>query len=128
MVVKDVFGKIVNIDIPADVFPTKEEIEAVEAVLPNCQHGWYKSVTDDVDLHYRYWKPTSGTTNDKPKGIVIYTHGVNSHSGHAARPGGRPIDVVRFFVLFHRSMLISLDEFLQKRVLRPLHFWGLVMR
>jgi hypothetical protein len=40
MVVKEIFGKMVNIDIPEDVFPTKEEIEAIDALLPGCQHGW----------------------------------------------------------------------------------------
>ncbi|KAG7349798.1 serine aminopeptidase, S33 [Nitzschia inconspicua] len=94
MVVQEVFGKIVNIDIPADVFPTKKEIEEIEAVAPNCQHGWYQSVNkhdngEPVDLHYRYWLPEG----NKPKGILIFTHGIHSHSGHGSRIDGRPLDI-----------------------------------
>jgi hypothetical protein len=115
MVVKDVVGKMVDIDIPLDVFPTKDELEAVEAIVPGCQHGWYKSVSDAADLHYRYWTSSSppppppssssndattststSTTSDKAKGIVIFTHGIHSHSGHAARLGGRALDMVRW--------------------------------
>lgn len=95
MVVKEVYGKIVKIDIPADVFPTPKEIVELDAVLPDCQHGWYKSVTNDVDLHYRYWAPTTADP-ERPAGVVIYTHGVHSHSGHAARQGGRALDVVGY--------------------------------
>jgi hypothetical protein len=93
MVIKEVYGKFVDIDIPADVFPTQQEIEAVDALLPNCQHGWYKSVTDDADLHYRYWAPTT-TNPEKPRGVIIYTHGIHSHSGHGWRHEGRALDVV----------------------------------
>jgi hypothetical protein len=95
MVVKELYGKMVDIDIPADVFPTKEEIDAIDDVVKGCQHGWYKSVSktekgdDTVDLHFRYWLP-----DGKPKGILIYTHGIHSHSGHGSRIDGRPLDVV----------------------------------
>jgi hypothetical protein len=92
---QDIYGKVVDIDIPESVFPTPKEIEEFEAVAPGCQHGWYQSVSkndkgEPIDLHYRYWMPKSG----KPKGIVIYTHGIHSHSGHGSRIDGRPLDVV----------------------------------
>jgi hypothetical protein len=95
MVVKEIYGKFVDIDIPADVFPTTQEIAAIDELLPGCHHGWYKSVTlheinkEPIDLHYRYWLPEGS-----PKGILIYTHGIHSHSGHASRLNGRPLDVV----------------------------------
>ena len=95
MVVKEIYGKMVDLDIPADVFPTSEEIKAIDELLPGCQHGWYKSVTlnkinkEPIDLHYRYWLPSG-----PPRGILIYTHGIHSHSGHGSRINGRPLDVV----------------------------------
>eukprot|EP00529_Nitzschia_sp_RCC80_P026115 CAMPEP_0113455574 /NCGR_PEP_ID=MMETSP0014_2-20120614/8445_1 /TAXON_ID=2857 /ORGANISM="Nitzschia sp." /LENGTH=345 /DNA_ID=CAMNT_0000347007 /DNA_START=287 /DNA_END=1324 /DNA_ORIENTATION=- /assembly_acc=CAM_ASM_000159 len=93
MTVKEVFGKIVNIDIPEDVFPTSEDIERVEKEVPNCHHGWYKSVTDQVDLHYRQWDAvaTSGKSST-PKGILIFTHGIHSHCGHGGHIGGMARD------------------------------------
>jgi hypothetical protein len=85
---------MVDIDIPANVFPTSQEMEKIESNLPNCHHGWYQSVSKNsggtpIDLHYRYWLPSG-----KPEGILIYTHGIHSHSGHASRIDGRPLDVV----------------------------------
>ncbi|KAL3896396.1 MAG: hypothetical protein SGARI_007184 [Bacillariaceae sp.] len=96
MTVKDLYGKMVDIDIPADVFPSQEEIADIDALSAGCQHGFYKSVSkndggdgEGVDLHYRYWLPKGG----KPKGIMIYTHGIHSHSGHGSRIDGRALDV-----------------------------------
>lgn len=96
--IQDIYGKVVDIDIPADVFPTPPELDELEAVAPNCIHGWYPSVTlsktatnTPIDLHYRKWLP-QGVGN--PKGILIYTHGIHSHSGHGSRIDGRPLDVV----------------------------------
>lgn len=94
MTVKDIHGKMVDIDIPSNVFPTMEDIAAIDAVVPNSNHGWYPSVSKHqngvpYDLHYRYWEPKG-----EPKGVLIYTHGVHSHSGHGSRIDGRPLDVV----------------------------------
>jgi hypothetical protein len=100
---RELFGKTVKVQIPADVFPTNEEIEAMDAVTgDNCQHGWYKSSSksfltgDDndndgpVNLHYRYWLPPG---NQPPKGVVIFYMGIMSQTGHASRIDGRPLDV-----------------------------------
>jgi hypothetical protein len=134
---RELFGrKDVNIEIPDDVFPSKEEINDIDKNTgKNCQHGWYKSCSssnknddddddDDIHLHYRYWFPppppppttststsnsnstsgdddkngneeeaTSTSTPPDIKGIVIYTHGVHSQSGHASRLDDRPLDI-----------------------------------
>mmetsp|Transcript_25356 Transcript_25356/g.44551 ORF Transcript_25356/g.44551 Transcript_25356/m.44551 type:complete len:359 (+) Transcript_25356:73-1149(+) len=101
MVVKELYGKIVNIDIPEDVFPTNEEIDGIDNLIPGCQHGFYKSVStkdncdEPVDLHYRYWLPS-----DIPRGIVIYNHGIHSHSAHASRIDGRALDLALFVDTF----------------------------
>ena len=100
---RELFGKTVKVQIPADVFPTNEQIEAMDAVTgDNCQHGWYESTSksllkdddDDNDglanLHYRYWLPPG---NKPPNGVVIFYMGINCQTGHASRIDGRPTDV-----------------------------------
>jgi len=100
---RELFGKTVKVQIPADVFPTNEQIEAMDAVTgDSCQHGWYESTSksllkdddDDNDglanLHYRYWLPPG---NKPPKGVVIFYMGINCQTGHASRIDGRPTDV-----------------------------------
>ena len=100
---RELFGKTVKVQIPADVFPTNEQIEAMDAVTgDNCQHGWYESTSktflkdddDDNDgpanLHYRYWLPPG---NKPPKGVVIFYMGINCQTGHASRINGRPTDI-----------------------------------
>ena len=113
MVNRELFGKDVNVEIPDDVFPSQEEIDYIDKNTGNnCQHGWYKSCTskdnnneeeedgngnesnarNDIQLHYRYWLPPD-TDKEDIKGIVIYTHGIHSQSGHASRLQNRPLDV-----------------------------------
>ena len=86
------FGERVNLDIPKDVFITEQELEEMENTLPGCEHGWFTSIYEDAKLHYRKWLPqptitttpdstTTTTTATKPKGIVIYMHGIQSHCG-----------------------------------------------
>mmetsp|Transcript_25407 Transcript_25407/g.53553 ORF Transcript_25407/g.53553 Transcript_25407/m.53553 type:complete len:387 (+) Transcript_25407:312-1472(+) len=98
---RELFGKTVRIEIPGDNFPTQEQIDGIDEITgKDCRHGWYESVskgnqnTDEAqnananaNLHYRYWLP------DDPKGIVIFTHGISSQSGHASRIDGRPLDM-----------------------------------
>lgn len=94
---RELWGKTVTVQIPADVFPTEEKIQELDDVAgPNCQHGWYESKFDQgtyggsgpASLHYRYWLPSGD-----PKGILIFYHGIHNHAGHAARIDGRPVDM-----------------------------------
>jgi alpha-beta hydrolase superfamily lysophospholipase len=83
---KTVFGKEVDIDIPNDLFPTTQQIEEHEACLVGCEHGWMESCHRDAkqpnsrfQLHYRQFLPPSGS----PKAIVVFLHGIQTHSGKA---------------------------------------------
>lgn len=69
------WGKQVEIDVPKNVFPTQAELKAMEETMPECQHGWFES-TNGMQLHYRKFLPKG-----KPKGVVVYQHGIQSHSG-----------------------------------------------
>jgi hypothetical protein len=109
---RELFGRTdVNIEIPDDVFPSKEEIDHIDKNTgKDCRHGWYKSCSKnddysnngndnesesnnaDIQLHYRYWLPPD-TENEDIKGIVVYTHGIHSQSGHASRLDDRPLDI-----------------------------------
>lgn len=71
------WGKEVEIDIPAKVFPTEAELQAMEDTMPGCQHGWFES-SNGAQLHYRNFLPTG-----IPKGVVVYQHGIQTHSGKA---------------------------------------------
>jgi len=92
---RELFGKTVTVQIPSDVFPTAEQIETMDAVTgAGCTHGWYESVSQEgdknVNLHYRRWLPSG----DQPlKGIVVFSMGILSETGHAARIDGRPLDM-----------------------------------
>lgn len=96
---RELFGRSVRIQIPSDSFPTPEEIRKIDETTGlNCKHGWYESVSDSssykhddegkAQIHYRYWLPSG-----PPKGILVFTHGILSQSGHACRLDGRPLDV-----------------------------------
>ncbi|CAB9498680.1 Monoglyceride lipase [Seminavis robusta] len=78
MVKHIVFGVERDIDIYADVFPTEEELEEMESRLPGCEHGWFDSVDNGLQLHYRKFLPAG-----PPKGIIIWMHGVQTHCGRA---------------------------------------------
>jgi len=76
----DVFGaKERSIDIPEDTFPKKTEIEQWERALPGCEHGWFESVHEGSQLHYRSFLPVGRKT----KGIVVFYHGISGQSGRA---------------------------------------------
>jgi len=48
--------------------------------MPGCEHGWFTSPSSRKQLHYRKFLPEQ---NKKPKAIVVYHHGIQSHSGAA---------------------------------------------
>lgn len=73
----ELWGKQVELDIPKETFPTNVEIQAMDSALPECQeHGWFES--NGAQLHYRKFMP-----RDKPKGVVVYQHGILAHTGNA---------------------------------------------
>ena len=107
-VTRELFGKKVQVQIPNEDFPSQQQIDYIdERTGENCQHRWYKSVSDSkarrakdedddgtVNLHYRYWlpPPSANGGDEELKGIVVFTHGISSQSGHSSRIDGRPLD------------------------------------
>ena len=76
---RTVFGVERRLDIPSDVMFDEERIQKVEAYFgSNCEHGWFDSCVDGAKLHYRKWMPKG-----KPKAILIYAHGIHTHSGNS---------------------------------------------
>jgi alpha-beta hydrolase superfamily lysophospholipase len=80
------FGVERKIEIPCStfpnmIFPTADEIDKMESLLPGCQHGWFPSAYDNsIQLHYRKWIPSSG----RPiKAVMVWMHGISCHSGVA---------------------------------------------
>lgn len=73
------WGKKVSLNIPAQVFPTDAEFKAMEDTMPGCQHGWFQSTTG-AQLHFRKFVPPD---NRKPQGVVVFQHGIQTHSGKA---------------------------------------------
>jgi len=81
------WGKEVEIDIPKEVFPTDIELKAMEETMPGCQHGWFES-TNGLQLHYRKFLPKG-----KPKGVVVFQHGIQTHSGKSFILEGRKLNM-----------------------------------
>jgi alpha-beta hydrolase superfamily lysophospholipase len=102
MVIHKVYGAEVDIEIPTEVFPTKEEIDAMEAATPGCQHGWFESTYENAKLHYRYWVPEN---EEKPKGVVIFMHGISTHTGKGLIINGRKL-----------ATTLMVDSFLEKGI------------
>ena len=80
--------------IDASVFPSAAEINELERRSPPCEHGWFDSCYQSAKLHYRKWIPTVGTGSaEAPKAIVIFMHGISTHSGKAVvLPDGRKLN------------------------------------
>jgi alpha-beta hydrolase superfamily lysophospholipase len=76
MVEKALWGRKVNLAVPTpETFPTDDEIDKMEALLPGCKHGWLES--NDVALHYRKFEPTK----KKSRAVVVFMHGISAQSG-----------------------------------------------
>jgi hypothetical protein len=77
--------------------------------LWSCDHGWFESSYQSAKLHYRKWLPapppttttapaTTKTTDTaapppSPRAVVIFMHGISTHSGKAfVRPLSPPDD------------------------------------
>ena len=89
---KCVFGVERAVDIPDHVFLSEEERCKMEQVMPPCEHGWFEaSYNSSHQLHYRKWLPTTG---EPPRAVVIFMHGIQTHSGKAdLLSTGRKINV-----------------------------------
>jgi hypothetical protein len=54
-----------------------------------CDHGWFESSYQSAKLHYRKWLPPATTTDTaqtaprSPRAVVIFMHGISTHSGKA---------------------------------------------
>jgi hypothetical protein len=87
MVLRNVFGSDVNVEIDSDFFPSDAEIEEMDQSMPGCQHGYFKSTShDNANLHYRYWLPEG-----EVKGVAVFFHGINSHTGRGLIMDGRKL-------------------------------------
>lgn len=86
-----IFGVDRAIDVPEDVFPSDQGIiDEIEKKSSDrtCIHGWFDSCYRGVKLHYRKWLPSM-----TPKAIVIFAHGIQSHSGNGhVLPDGRRLN------------------------------------
>ena len=78
---KRIFGEDRAVDIPDDVFPSEKALAELERGMEDCEHGWMESCFEGAQLHYRKWTPKSTTT--KPKGVVLWLHGIAAHSGRS---------------------------------------------
>jgi len=86
---RTVFGVDRAVDIPGDVFPSESELASMEKAMPPCEHGWFESCYKGAQLHYRKWLPDT-----KPKAVVIFMHGIQTHSGKSSvLKDGRKINV-----------------------------------
>jgi acylglycerol lipase len=88
MVKHIVFGVERDLDIPHQVFPNEQELTDMEAELPGCQHGWFESVHESAQLHYRKFLPEN---NKPPKAVVVFMHGIATHSGKGFTLNGRKL-------------------------------------
>lgn len=80
-----VFGESVEIDVPEIDFPSEEVIREMEAPLDinGGTHGWFESTNEEKErLHYRVFLPSTDPPA-APEAIVIFQHGLQSHSGMA---------------------------------------------
>jgi hypothetical protein len=91
MVKHQIFGVERDIDIPADVFPTENELKEMEDLFAGVksEHGWFDSCHGGAKLHYQKWLPAG-----KPKAIIIYMHGIqtNAGKGFQLKESGRKVN------------------------------------
>jgi len=96
--VYDIFGaKGINIEIPQDVFPTKQELELMDELVPGGEHGWFESSYKHSRLHYQSWIPPG-----EVKGVVVFCHGVHSNCSKGAIINGKKFSTSLQVDSFHR--------------------------
>lgn len=76
----DLWNQKVTLDIDEGAMEgVQKHCAAIEACLPNGQHGWFESVYNKSQLHYRFFLPN----DNKIKGVIVFHHGIQGHSGRA---------------------------------------------
>lgn len=74
--------KRVNIEIPKEVFATPEELDALEILIPGCEHDWFGPSFPFSKFYYR-------------KMLRLYRKvfclGVNTHCGNGVHLGDRKL-------------------------------------
>lgn len=93
MVKHQIFGVERDIDIPADVFPTENELKELEDLATvagvQSEHGWFDSSYKGAKLHYQKWLPAG----NKPKAIVVYMHGIQTYGAKGSQlKSGRKVN------------------------------------
>ncbi len=97
--VYDIFGgKGINIEIPKDVFPTKEELDLMEELVPGGEHGWFESSYKKSRLHYQSWVPKG-----EVKGVVVFCHGVCSNCCKGTVVDGQKLSTSLLVDSFHHK-------------------------
>jgi len=133
MVKHTVFGVERDIDIHSSDFPTEAERRDMEDRFPvPCRHGWFDSTSTNPPkkLHYRCFLPPTSTNNSNnndndtttttkqqqqsdPKAIIIWMHGIQTHSGRAhVLTSGRTINMALLceqIVVKHQYALYCFD-------------------
>jgi alpha-beta hydrolase superfamily lysophospholipase len=95
MVKYTLWGTTVNLDLSKKTFPTDDEIEKIDGLFVNCDHGFFDS-SIGAKLHFRICSPTNGVT---PKGICVFLHGIHGYSGLGCEIDG---DIYKHPLLFNR--------------------------
>jgi acylglycerol lipase len=103
----ELWGKEVELDYPDKVsFLSNSELKEVEQNLDSCQHEWMQSKTGEW-LHCRKFLPPTA-----PKGVVVFCHGIQTHSGRGLIVNGRKLSTTLMadhFVNKHGFALYALD-------------------
>mmetsp|Transcript_3371 Transcript_3371/g.5535 ORF Transcript_3371/g.5535 Transcript_3371/m.5535 type:complete len:349 (-) Transcript_3371:222-1268(-) len=106
----DLWGKEVDLDYPnKESFVSDEELKQLEQHLSTCQHDWMTSKADDKWLHCRKFLPDAAAA---PKAVIVYCHGIQTHSGKGLIVDGRKLSttlLVDHFVTKQGYALYCLD-------------------
>jgi acylglycerol lipase len=101
------WNKEVELDYPTkESFISDEELNQLEQHLSTCQHDWMKSKAEEW-LHCRKFLPTG-----EPKAVIVFCHGIQTHSGKALIVDGRKLStalLVDHFVTKGGYALYCLD-------------------
>lgn len=96
--VYDIFGgQGINIEIPKDVFPTKQELDLMDELVPGGEHGWFKSSYKNYRLHFQSWIPTG-----EVKGVVVFCHGAHGNCTKGTIMDGQKFSTSLQVDAFHR--------------------------
>ncbi|CAB9527221.1 Monoglyceride lipase [Seminavis robusta] len=92
MVQRTLWGHTVDLEIPDDVFPSEERLKELDEIFDNPEHGYFPGTFQGKQIFYRKNLPKDGSS--KPKGVIVYQHGIHGQSGHGMKcKDGRYTDV-----------------------------------